>query len=474
MRLEEIIRNILLGYNNFSLFFLIFINVVNSILLLLALRGIRMYRQKRKSWPYKKMISSVYVPPVSILVPSFNEERTIVDNIESLLAIEYSQFEVVVINDGSKDNTLDTLIKAFGLKKMDSPYKKDIYTEEVRGIYISSTRSNLKVVDKVNGGKADALNAGINVARYPLFTAIDADSILEKNSLLKVVRPFIDNPEKVVATGGIVRVLNGSKVVNGFIEEVGLSKKALPTMQTIEYLRAFLFGRMGWSELGSLLIVSGAFGVFKKSVVLKVGGYTQDTIGEDMELILKIHRLMRREKKEYEIVFIPDPVCWTQAPEDLKSLRGQRIRWHRGLMDSLYNCRGMLLNPKYGIIGLVALPYYFLVEMLGPVVEIIGYLSVIGSFFLGILNVDFAILYFTFSVLYGIFLSVTSVMLEEYNFMKYDKVTDYIRMIIFAVIENFGYRQLTTWWRLRAFFGYRRKKNQWGNIERKEFSSKAA
>jgi len=470
--LKDAVLAILAGFSQFSLYYLIFMNVVNSLLLVLALRGIRRYRENLRSWPYKKMISSVYVPPVSILVPSYNEAKTIVDNIESLLAIEYSQFEVVVINDGSKDDTMKTLIRAFDLKKLDSPYKKEVHTQDVKGIYLSSKRINLKVVDKVNGGKADALNAGINVAKYPLFTAIDADSILEKNSLLKVVRPFIDDPERVVASGGIVRVLNGSKVKNGFIEEVGLSRKALPTFQTIEYLRAFLFGRMGWSELDSLLIVSGAFGVFRKSIVLKVGGYTENTIGEDMELILKMHRQMRQEKKDYEIVFVPDPVCWTQAPEDLKSLRGQRIRWHRGLMDSLLSNRSMILNPKYGVIGLVAMPYYFLIEMLGPVVEILGYVSVIGSFFLGILNVEFALLFFTFAVLYGIFLSITSVMLEEYNFMKYDKISDYLRMMLYAVLENFGYRQLTTWWRLRAFFGYRPKKNQWGTIERKEFNTK--
>lgn len=474
MSFKEMTLMILRGFNEFSLYYLILINIINTVLLVLALRGIRKYRQNRRNWPYKKMLHSTYIPPVSILVPSYNEEKTIVDNIESLLAIEYNEFEVVVVNDGSKDNTMETLIKAFELKKIDSPYKRDLNTKDIRGIYLSSTRKNLKVVDKQNGGKADALNAGINVAKYPLFTAIDADSILEKSSLLKVVRPFIDDPKRTVATGGIVRVLNGSKVREGFIEEVQLSRKPLPIMQTIEYLRAFLFGRMGWSEINSLLIVSGAFGVFRKSEVLKVGGYTEDTIGEDMELILKIHRQMRNEKREYKIVFVPDPVCWTQAPEDYKSLRGQRIRWHRGLIDSLLNTKGMLLNPKYGAIGYFALPYYWIIEMIGPVIEILGYISVILSYFLGILNGSFALMYFTFSVLYGVFLSISAVMLEEYNFMKYEKVRDYLTMILYAVLENFGYRQLTTWWRLLGFFGYRRKKNSWGSIERTEFNTKAS
>lgn len=466
---DKFIIKFILAYNNFALFYLIVTSITTTILFLLAIKGVRNYRNQLKNWPYYKMVTSAYVPPVSILVPSYNEEKTVVNNIMSLLSIEYSQFEVVVINDGSKDSTLDVLRKAFDLKRIDKPYQETIITQEIRGVYVSARIPNLTVIDKVNGGKADALNVGINCCKYPLFTAIDADSILEKNSLLKVIRPFIDDPEKVVVTGGIVRVLNGSKVENGFIQEVFLSKSPLAILQTVEYLRAFLFGRMGWSELNSLLIVSGAFGVFKKDIVLKIGGYSADTIGEDMELIIKVHKYMKREKKQYKIYFIPDPVCWTQAPEDIKSLKGQRIRWHRGLMDSLLNHKDMFLNPKYGIIGMVAIPYYWIVEMFGPMIEVLGYVSVLLSYLLGVLNYDFAIIFFVFSVLYGVFISIGSVMLEENNFMKYDKVSDYVKMVFYAIIENFGYRQLNSLWRVRAFFGYRRKKNNWGEIARQEF-----
>lgn len=470
MSLTKIIGNVILGYNNFALYYLISINITNTVLFFLALKGIKRYRSKLQNWPYYQMMSSVYVPPVSIIVPCFNEEKTIVDNIESLLNIEYSKFEIVVINDGSIDDTLGTLIKSFDLKKIDSPYKKEIPTKEVRGIYLSSTVLNLIVVDKDNGGKADALNAGVNICKYPLFTAIDADSILEKNSLLKVVRPFIDEPERVVATGGIVRVVNGSKINKGFIDEIELSKKPIAILQTVEYLRAFLFGRMGWSELDSLLIVSGAFGVFKKDIVLKVGGYTKDTVGEDMELILKIHKFMMIGKTKYDIVFVPDPVCWTQVPEDYKSLKGQRIRWHRGLMDSLINNKDMFLNLKYGFIGILAIPYYWIVEMIGPIIEVLGYISILISYLLGLLNFEFAIIFFIFAVLYGVFLSLGAVLLEEYNFMKYEKTADYMKMVLYAIIENFGYRQLTTWWRFTAFVGYRKKNNTWGQIERKNFN----
>lgn len=471
MSLRAIMTNMILGYNNFALYYLIFINIFNTMLILLALRGIKKYRYKLQNWPYYQMIASIYVPPVSILVPCYNEEKTIVDNIESLLSIEYNKFEIIVINDGSNDNTLDTLRKAFDLKRLDSPYRKNIKTKEVRGIYLSSKHPNLTVVDKENGGKADALNVGINICKYPLFTAIDADSILEKNSLIKVVRPFIDEPDRVVATGGIVRIVNGSKIHNGFIEEVSLSRKPIAILQTVEYLRAFLFGRMGWSELNSLLIVSGAFGVFKKDVVFEVGGYAENTIGEDMELVIKIHKYLKEKKMDYDIIFVPDPVCWTQAPEKFSSLKTQRVRWHRGLIDSLINHRDMFLNPKFGLMGILAIPYYWVIEMIGPIIEVLGYITVIASYFLGLLSYEFAIIFFIMSVLYGVFLSLASVMLEEYNFMKYKKIGDYLKMVLYALVENFGYRQLTTWWRAKAFIGYKRKDNKWGQIERQEFDN---
>lgn len=466
---SNFVVKLILAYNNFALSYLIITSMITTVLFLLAIKGVRDYRNQLKNWPYYKMVASTYIPPVSILVPSYNEEKTIVNNIKSLLSMEYSQFEVVVINDGSKDETLDVLRKAFDLRRVDKPYQKKIITQDVKGIYVSAMIPNLTVIDKVNGGKADALNVGINSCKYPLFTAIDADSILEKNSLLKVVRPFIDDPDKVVVTGGIVRVLNGSKVEDGYIQEVFLSKSPLVILQTVEYLRAFLFGRMGWSELNSLLIISGAFGVFKKDVVIRIGGYSTDTIGEDMELIMKVHKYMREKKKDYKIHFVPDPVCWTQAPEDIESLKGQRIRWHRGLMDSLLNHKEMFLNPKYGTIGMIAVPYFWIVEMFGPVIEVLGYVSVLLSYLLGVLNYNFAILFFIFSVLYGVFISIGSVMLEENNFMKYDKVSDYVKMIFYAIMENFGYRQLNSVWRVRAFFGYKRKANTWGEIARQEF-----
>lgn len=416
------------------------------------------------------MMASSYTPPLSIIVPCYNEAQTIVDNIKALLSLEYGEFQLVIVNDGSKDDTLEILIKEFELQKVDMPYRKQISTKKIKGIYLSTIIDSIIVLDKENGGKADALNAGINIAEYPLITAIDADSIIERNSLAKVVRPFIEN-SNVVVSGGVVRPVNDSIISKGFIEETRLGKKSLVRFQLVEYLRAFLFGRIGWGMINCLMIVSGAFGVFNKKVVIEVGGYTEDTIGEDMELIVKIHRKMKERHKKYKIAFVPDPVCWTQVPEDKKTLKNQRKRWHKGLMDTILNHKKMLFNPKYGAVGLIAMPYFFFIEMLGPVIEIIGYICFILSFWYGIISFDFAVLYFGFAVLYGVFLSNGAIFLDEYIYKKYDGIRDYLILFVYSIIENFGYRQLTTWWRFLALLQYKRRGNKWGDMNRKGFTS---
>jgi len=462
----------IIHFNYFILIYIIFVNLVYTLLFLFSIRGIYIHRKKNRYWSYEDMIASSYTPPLSILVPCFNEAETIVDNIKALLSLEYGEFQLVIINDGSKDETLKVLMEEFDLHRVDMPYKKEISTKKVNRIYLSASSENIIVLDKENGGKADALNAGINVAEYPLITAIDADSIIERNSLVKVVRPFVENRD-VVVSGGIVRPVNDAKISKGFIEKISLGKKSVVRFQVVEYLRAFLFGRIGWGMINSLMIVSGAFGVFNKKVVIEAGGYTEETIGEDMELVVKIHRLMKEKKKKYEIVFVPDPVCWTQVPEELKTLKNQRKRWHKGLMDTMLNHRGMLLNPKYGTVGLLGMPYFFFVEMLGPVIEIIGYIAILLSFWYGIISLEFALVFFAFAVVYGVFLSIGAILLDEYNFKKYNNISEYFTLVIYSVLENFGYRQLTTWWRFVAFWQYKRRGNKWGDMKRKAFSEKS-
>ncbi|MDF2612378.1 MAG: icaA [Clostridia bacterium] len=463
-------RELILKFNYFILFYVLCVNTIYFAQLILSSFSLYDYIKKMSYSGYRKYTESENMIPISVLVPAYNEQETIVDNIESLLSLHYPTFEIVVINDGSKDETMPKIIDAFHLKKVYQPIRALIKTKEVNAVYKSIHIPNLVLVDKVNGGKADALNAGINVSRYPIFTSIDADSILESDSLVRVIMPFIED-KLTVAVGGIVRIANGSVIKNGRIESINLPKNHLAMFQVIEYLRAFLSGRMGWDAMNALLIISGAFGAFRKDVAIRLGGYTPNTIGEDMELIVRLHHVFRKNKKKYRVKFIPDPVCWTQAPETLKDLRGQRRRWQIGLMDSLFRHKTLLFNPRYGLIGLLATPYYWLFEMLGPVIEVIGYIFIPLSFILGVLNVQYFFLFLSASILYGILLSIGAILLEEYTFNKYPSFNQLVKLTLYGIIENFGYRQLTTLFRLEGMLNYRRSKHTWGKIKRQNFNT---
>ncbi len=419
---------------------------------------------------YKKYTDSTNMIPISVLVPAYNEENTIVDNIKSLLALNYPSHEVIVINDGSKDDTFKKIIEAYDLTEVSQPVRYLVRTKKIKSIYKNINIPKLTLVDKENGGKADALNAGINLSKYPVFTSIDADSMLESDSLVRVIMPFIED-KLTVAVGGIVRIVNGSKIKAGKVESIGLPKNRLAMFQIVEYLRAFLTGRMGWNALRCLLIISGAFGAFKKDVVVQVGGYSGNTIGEDMELVVKIHKYLRKNKSKYAIKFIPDPVCWTQAPENIKDLRGQRRRWQIGLMDSLLRHKEMLLNPKYGIIGMFGVPYFWIFEMLGPVIETLGYIFIPLSYVFGLLNIQYFILFLVSSILYGIILSIGAILLEEYTFSKYPSIKQLLRLSWYGVLENFGYRQMTTFFRIDAIIRFKKFRNSWGKIKRESFSN---
>lgn len=419
---------------------------------------------------YRKFIQSEFTYSVSILAPAFNESKTVVESVKSLLKLNFGKYEVLVINDGSKDDTLEQMIHEFDLLKTNQFYYAVIKTKPVRGIYKSRKPEykNLIVVDKENGGKADALNTGINIAKYDHVCCIDADSILEDDALLKSMKPFHED-KTVVAVGGIIRIANGCKVINGRVVSVGLSQKLLPIFQVVEYLRAFLSGRMFWNIFQGPLIISGAFGIFKKSVLLDIGGYRTDTVGEDMELVTRIHRMMIEKGKPYKVLFVPDPVCWTEAPDSISMLSSQRNRWHRGLLDTLLIHKKMFLNPKYGMVGIGAMPHFVIVELLGPVFEAIGYLSLVLMYFFGMLNIDIAILFFIVSLFYGAMFSVGAVILEEISFQRYPKPSDLALLLSFGIIENFGYRQLTVLWRLKGIWDYLKGNKRWGTMQRKGF-----
>jgi len=467
--MHTVLYKIALAINYFSLAYVIAVSTIYLIQLISASFGLHKYVRSLRYIDYRRFLDSEHMVPISLLVPAYNESATIVDSVKNLLSLDFPEYELIVINDGSKDETLQLLIDAFQLLPFRQPYKKSLETKEVKTIYRSAKDVRLIVLDKENGGKADALNAGINVSAYPVVVSIDADSILEKSSLIKIIYSFVSDPT-CIAVGGIVRIGSGCEIVEGQLTEVGLSRNPIVALQTTEYLRAFLTGRIGFDVMGMLLIISGAFGAFSKAAVIEAGGYTRNCVGEDMELVVKLHELMHRKKKKYSVRFLPDPICWTQPPERLSDLKKQRKRWHIGLIDSLLRHKEMLFNPKYGRIGMVCLPYYWIFELIGPVVETVGFLFVPISFFLGIVNVWFMISFFLVAVLYGTVLSVGALMLEENTFKKYPNLGQLLRLFFYSLVDNFGYRQINTVYKVEAMFGFRKNKSRWGELKRKGFS----
>lgn len=429
-------------------------------------------RQHRRRWTTRALevvMRSPATPAISLIVPAYNEEATAAESLRGLLLLNYPRYEVVVVNDGSKDRTLDVLTEAFGLLRAPVAYPQPIGTAPVRGLYRSLDHPDLIVIDKANGGKADAINAGVNAARHPLVCVIDADSLLEEHALTRAVLPFIEDPD-TVAAGGIIRIVNGCTVEAGRVVKVGLPSSWLARFQVVEYLRAFLSGRVAMSAANALLIISGAFGLFRRDAVVTSGGFRHDTIGEDMELVVRLHRRLRDEGRRYRIVFQPDPVCWTEAPESRKILASQRNRWQRGTCQVLSYHLGMTGRPRYGAAGMLAMPYYLIFEALGPIVEATGYLVTIGAVAFGLLDVVFAQLLFLSAVLFGTIISVASVLLEEMSFRRYPRIRDLLWLVACGVLENFGYRQLTTWWRLRGVVDFLRKRQGWGTMTRKGFA----
>lgn len=432
----EVIALVAFGY-------FVVLNTIYLAFTALAWSAVRRYRRARSYAPFAETFASPLTPPISVLLPAYNEEPGIVESVRSLLSLRYPEFEVVVVNDGSTDGTLTRLAETFDLVPVRKALRTSIPTVPVRGAYASRRHPELLVIDKENGGgKADAINAGINASRYPYFCVIDADGMLEEDALIRVAKPMLDDPDLVVATGGIVRIINGCRVEHGRVEEVRLPRSRLATLQVVEYLRAFLVGRIGWSRMRSLLIISGAFGLFRRSLVEAAGGFSRDTVGEDFELVVRLHRYLRDRGEEYRIAFVPDPVAWTEAPEDFATLARQRRRWQRGLAETLWRHRRLTFNPRYGVVGMLAFPYYILFELLGPLIEVAGYAAVITSAALGSLSPLFFAAFFTVALLTGIFLSGSALTLEELSFRRYEGDADGMRIVLAALAENLGYRQL--------------------------------
>jgi len=441
-------------------------------LMLLGLAGFAMARRPRARLTRTLWNGLVdQAPPMTILVPAFNEAATIVDSVRALLALHYPRFSVVVVNDGSSDATMARLEAAFALEASPHTGTGELGHAPLAGVYGSARHTNLLVLDKANGGKADALNAGINFVETEIFCSVDADSLLEADSLLRVVQSFVDDPLRTVAAGGTVRVANGCSVKAGRVKEVRLPKKLLPLLQTIEYLRAFMMARLAWGRLGALMIVSGAFGIFRRDVVIEVGGYSLGTVGEDLEIIMKIHRRMRAAGRDYVIEFVPEPVCWTQVPEDMSILAAQRIRWQRGALESFARHKGIFGRPRYGRVGALGMGNILLLDVVTPVVEALGYLLLPFFWLIGAVHWPFFLAYLALTFAFGVFISVGSLILEELELRRVPRATDLAILTLVAVLENFGYRQLNNVWRLMGHWRYLRGAAGWGSMRRVAFAT---
>jgi cellulose synthase/poly-beta-1,6-N-acetylglucosamine synthase-like glycosyltransferase len=458
------------GVEHLILAYFLLINTFYFLFNMLSLAGILRYRRMVTFVRFGEIFRMPIVKPVSVIATAFNEEAGIIESIRSLLSLRYPVFEVIVVNDGSTDATLARLIEAFDLRPSNSVFRKSVQTRPIRAIYRSAVQPKLIVVDKVNGKKADAMNAGLNVSRYPLFCATDADSILEKDVLLKVVRPFLENPDRTIAVGAIIRLSNGCVVRDGQVTEVGIPRNWIARFQILEYLRSFLGARLGMAMMRSTLIVSGAFGLFRKDVALACGGYRAASITEDLDLIVRMQKHMHELKKPYRIQFIPDPICWTQAPESLGDLSRQRNRWHRGLIQTLVCYRRMLFNPRYGVAGMFAMPFYALFEMAGPFIECLGYALFLSHLVLGQLNYPFAVVFFFVAVFYGTFVSLLSILLEELSSHRYPRPRDILILTVAGIAENLFYRQYLAVVRARAYFDYLRRNNEWGAMDKRGFA----
>ena len=475
--MRDMVVDVLRTFDWFVLGYFLVLNTSYLVLVIVAAGDTTKSLRRSTESGHDDIFANPLTPPISVVMGAYNEEACIVESVRATLGLRYPQFEVVVIDDGSTDGTFDALRNEFDLIDVAPDIDHDVaLVGAIRSMHVPTSTLPLVVVRKTNVGKrADALNAGLNAAQYPLVCCVDADSILERDALLRVAKPFVDDPERVIATGGVIRAVNGSTVYRGQLSSIRQPRSWLARIQIIEYLRSFLLGRTGWSKFGSLLIISGAFGLYRRDLLLEIGGFDPTSLGEDADAIIALHKLQRDRGSNYRIVYVPEPVCWTEVPTTRDVLGRQRSRWSHGLAQVLWKYRHMMCNPKYGRIGMVAMPYYLVFELLGPIVELFGVAAVILGLTFGVVNTEFALIFAVVALLYGITLSIAALLVEEISFHKYSRWRDLGVGFAAAVAENIGYRQLHAWWRLKGLVNaVRSNEPEWGEMTRAGFDTETA
>lgn len=451
--------------NIFFLYYILFYAITFFIHTLMGAISLDRIVKRNKYIKFMNITHKENYIPVSFLVPAYNEELTVVETVSSLLALEYEEYEIVVINDGSSDETRERIIEAFSLHPITRPVRRVVQCNDIVEIYEGGQGIKITLVDKMNGGKADALNAGINVCQYPYFVSMDADSVLQKDTLTKLVQPVLQD-ETVVAVGGSIKVSNQAIIERGIVKEVFTPRKGIVLFQMIEYMRVFLTSRVMLNAFNGNLIISGALGLFNKYAVIQAGGYDTKTVGEDMEIIVKLHSYHRKHKLKYKIAYAPDALCWTQVPETYNGLKKQRRRWHKGLMQSMRTHFYVFLNPRYGIVGGFAFLYYLIYELSSPIVEVLGLGVIIFAYFMDLLDLKFFIIYMIIYFGYSVVVSVAAIFLESYIYPEITSRKTIAKLILFAFLECLGYRQLSSFYRLTSFLSSKGKRYEWEKADR--------
>lgn len=474
--ISDFLRWLISTFETGIFFYAVFVMLSYLSVSVLSIATIRTYFRRKSFTDTDSLLRSEIAPGISVLAPAYNEATTVVENIRSLLALKYPNFDVVVINDGSTDDTLKKCIEAFDLQPEYYAVRQTVKTQKVRGVYRSRNKSfkRLIVVDKVNGGKADALNVGLNISEKPYVTCIDVDCILTDDALLKLMKPFVDETDKkVIASGGVVRVANGCEIQEGKILNVRAPKKFIARYQAMEYLRTFLLGRVGWTYFDGLMLISGAIGIFDRELALKVKGYDERTVGEDMEVVIRMRKYMMRKKKDYKVSFVPDPLCWTEVPESWRSLAKQRNRWTRGTIETLRMHKDIFLNPRYKRMGLLSYPYWVVFEWLAPLFEIFGLVITFYLALFGVLNIPYFVamifLVYAFSVTY----SMIALLIEELTFYQYNRLRDILKLFVAALTEPFVFHPYILYCALRGNYDFLLGKRTWEKFSRKGFTVEA-